>query len=321
MPRLTDRVGYTADVVARNSQPGRPRRQLAARRISVMLDAVTGPTPTLGAAWLAALLLLSTQSPMLGLLTALGFGGAFVAGLVGVGGAVVMVPLLLYVPPLASLPSLDIHVVAGITSVQVAAAGFTGMLAHRYLGHVDAALVTTVGGAFALGALAGGLGSGRVPPAALGALFATLAAVAAALMLGGRQFASDDGREDPVVFSRSKAIGLGAGVGILVGLVGAGGGFLLVPLLTYGLGMPVRSAVGSSLAIVALGGLGGMAGKAMSGQIMWVYALALVVGALPGARLGAVTSRRLSVGMLAKILGALLALVAVRMWWDVVGNR
>jgi uncharacterized membrane protein YfcA len=293
-----------------------PHRQAAVRQLNVMLDAVTGPAPTLVAAWVAALILLSTQSPMLAMLSTLGFGGAFVAGLVGVGGAVVMVPLLLYVPPLFSFPRLDMHVVSGISMVQVAAAGITGMLAHHHLGHVNGSLVATVGGALVLGSLSGGLVSSRMPPYVLGMLFASLAAVAAALMLGGKQQARDDRRQKPVSFNRSAAMGMGAAAGLLVGMVGAGGGFLLVPLMMYGLDVPVRSAVGSSLAIVALGGLGGMAGKAATGQIVWVYALALVVGALPGARLGAITSRRLSTVTLGRTLGVLLAIVAVRMWWD-----
>lgn len=282
-----------------------------------MLDAVTGPTPTLVAAWLAAVLLLWTQSATLALLTTLGFSGAFVAGLVGVGGAIVMAPLLLYVPPLFSHPPLDMHVVSGITMVQVAAAGLTGMLAHRHVGHVDPPLVVTVGGALTIGSLAGGLVSGRVPPQALSVLFAALAAVAAVLMLAGKRRGLDDGRQEPVRFNRPIAIGLGTGVGLLVGMIGAGGGFLLVPLMMYGLKVPVRFAVGSSLAIVALGGLGGLIGKAASGQVAWVYALSLVVGALPGARLGATTSTRLSTAVLTWVLGTVLALVAIRMWWEV----
>src|SRR5439155_2924724 len=51
-------------------------------------------------------------------LLALGFGGAFVAGLLGVGGAIVMIPLLLYVPPLIEVGALDIKSVAGVTMTQ-----------------------------------------------------------------------------------------------------------------------------------------------------------------------------------------------------------
>src|SRR5207247_5278828 len=52
-------------------------------------------------------------------LLALGFVGAFVAGLLGVGGAIVMIPLLLYVPPLIEVGALDIKAVAGVTMTQV----------------------------------------------------------------------------------------------------------------------------------------------------------------------------------------------------------
>jgi uncharacterized membrane protein YfcA len=294
--------------------------EIAVRHISLMLDSVTGATPTLMAAWLASLLLLSAQSPMLGLLTTLGFGGAFVAGLVGMGGAVLMVPLLLYLPPLVSLPSLDIHAVSGITTVQVAAAGLTGMLAHRRVGHVDTTLIAVLGVALTLGALAGGFISARIPAHILSAVFASLAATAAGLMLRGKPQALDDGRERLGALNRPLAVGLGTFVGLVLGLIGAGGGFLLVPLMVYGLGVPVRTAVGSSLAIVALGGLGGMIGKAASDQVMWMYALALVVGALPGAHLGAATSRRLSPDTLARILGVLLAIVALQMWYDLVAR-
>ena len=88
---MTSAVAIDSAPVSPVNRARHSRRRQAARHIGVMLDAVTGPTPTLAAAWLAALLLLSTQSPMLALLTTLGFGGAFIAGLVGVGGAVVMV--------------------------------------------------------------------------------------------------------------------------------------------------------------------------------------------------------------------------------------
>lgn len=296
------------------------RRQAAVRRINLMLDAVTGATPTLVAAWLAAVLLLSTQSAMLALLTTLGFCGALIAGLVGVGGAIVMTPLLLYVPTLLSFSPLDMHVVSGITMVQVAAAGVTGMLAHRQVGHVEPALVATLGGALAVGSLVGGFVSGAVPGDALTALFATLAAIAAALMLAGRQVGTDVGSQGTVHFRRAIAAGMGAAVGLLVGMIGAGGGFLLVPLMVRGLKVSLRVAVGSSLAIVALGGVAGLIGKAISDQVAWVYALALVVGALPGARLGATASRRLSTVTLGWILGVLLALVAIRMWWDVLAS-
>ena len=63
-------------------------------------------------------------------LAALGFAGAFTSGLVGVGGAIVMIPLLLYVPPLLGVGSLDIKTVAGVTMAQVLAASVMGAWTH-----------------------------------------------------------------------------------------------------------------------------------------------------------------------------------------------
>src|SRR4030095_12446320 len=64
-------------------------------------------------------------------LIALGLVGAFVSGLLGVGGAIVMIPLLLYGPPLLGVGEIDTRSVTGITIAQVFVAAGSGMLAHR----------------------------------------------------------------------------------------------------------------------------------------------------------------------------------------------
>jgi uncharacterized membrane protein YfcA len=284
--------------------------------VALLLDAVTGPAPALGAAWIAAFALIVFYEPFLATLMALGLSGAFIAGLVGVGGAIVVVPLLLYVPPLLGFQTLDIHAVAGITVVQVAVAGLVGMLPHRKHGYVSVPLVASLGIAMMAASLASATMSGWIEAHWLTAVFSVLAAAAAILMLAGPREAIIDGGAGDVTFSKGRAILLGASVGTLVGMVGAGGGFLLVPLMIHALGIPVRVAVGSSLAVVALGGVAGTAGKALTGQIAWPYALALVAGALPGAMFGGLVSARVSASALARLLGIVIALVAARMWWD-----
>ena len=92
-------------------------------------------------------------------LTALGLSGAVVAGMLGVGGAIVMVPLLLYVPPLLGLPVLDMKSVAGITMVQVLAAAASGVVAHQRLRAVHGELAWIGGPTMAAGSFAGAVGS------------------------------------------------------------------------------------------------------------------------------------------------------------------
>lgn len=275
------------------------------------------PWLPLAGAWLVAIGLASAAAPMIGVLVLLGFGGAFVAGLVGVGGAILMIPLLLYVPPAMGLSALDIHTVAGITIVQVAAAAVAGLGGHR--SHVDRRLLAAVGAPMIAGSLVGGVLSAEMDPIILRGAFATLATLAAASMLGRRGELPEWSIQRPVRLIA--AAGVGAGVGLLAGLVGAGGGFILIPLLVHGLRVPLRTAIGTSLAIVAGSALAGLTGKAATGQIDWTLAAALVVGALPGGRAGAWISSRTRQRWLAVLLGIVTAAVGVRMWLDISGLR
>ena len=84
-----------------------------------------------------------------GVLVVLGMVGAFVSGLLGVGGAIVMIPLLLYVPPLLGIGGFDVKEVAAITMVQVFIAAVSGVIAHGRRRAVNARLAATGGLAMA----------------------------------------------------------------------------------------------------------------------------------------------------------------------------
>jgi len=81
--------------------------------------------------------------------------------------------------------------------------------------------------------------------------------------------------------------------------------------------VPLRTAVGASLGVVAMSGVAGAFGKAISGQVDWLLALAVVAGALPGAQLGAIVSRRTKPETLGLLLGVFIGLVALRLWWGI----
>jgi uncharacterized membrane protein YfcA len=251
------------------------------------------------------------------LLAGLGFGGAFLSGLVGVGGAIVMIPLLLYVPPLFGFEAFGIKVVAGITMVQVFAAAIVGLLGHRAA--VDRSLFLALGPVMVVASFAGAFASGAAPPIVLELVFAVLATIAAVLMLTlrGRTVPETDG---PLAFNTPVAAVAGTLVGFSAGLIGAGGAFFLIPVMLYGLRIPVRVTVGTSLAVVAASAAAGLLGKVVANQVDWALAVALVAGALPGAWLGAVVSKRTRTDALVVVLGVAIAVVAVRVWLDVAGQ-
>lgn len=252
-------------------------------------------------------------------LLVLGLLGAFVAGLLGVGGAIVMIPLLLYVPPFLDVGRLDVKAVAGVTMTQVLVAAAAGMLAHRRHGAVDQRLAWVGGGWMALGSLAGALASKFLRDDVLLLVFAVMVTAAAVLILlpTGGEVVVGAGR---VEFSVLRAATVAGGVGVAAGLVGAGGAFLLVPLLLVVVGIPIRVTIGSSLAITALAASAGFVGKLVTGQIPFGPALAVVAGAIPGAWLGAAVSRRMPPLMLRAALLVFVVLTAIRVWADVLSR-
>lgn len=252
-----------------------------------------------------------------GVLFVLGLAGSFVSGLVGVGGAIVMIPLLLYVPALVGVGRLDVKAVAAITMVQVFVAAVSGVLAHGRHRAVNARLAWVGGVTMALGSLAGAVASKYAPDRLLLAVFALMVTAAFALMFVPQP------RLDVALPAGETRYRLGlivlvtGAVGLAAGLVGAGGAFLLVPLLLVVVGVPIRVTIGSSLAITALAATAGVAGKLATHQVPPLPAVLVALGAVPGAQLGARVSRRLSGVTLKRILAAIIALTGARVWWDV----
>ncbi|MBI3464636.1 MAG: sulfite exporter TauE/SafE family protein, partial [Planctomycetes bacterium] len=115
---------------------------------------------------------------------ALGVVGGFLAGTLGLGGGIVLAPLLLLVPPLFGHAALDMPTVAGLTMIQSLCATSAAALAHHRQGTVCWELVRWMGGAIGLSSLMGALLAPRVPSQeqVLRGLFAVLAVLAASLM-------------------------------------------------------------------------------------------------------------------------------------------
>jgi uncharacterized protein len=257
----------------------------------------------------------------LALLTFLGFAGAVIAGLLGVGGAIIMIPLLLYVPPWSGFSALPVNEVAAISMVQVFFAALSGAIAHGRRGAVHRTLALTVGASAALGAFVGGVTSRWFSPLALLTVFGMMASLGAVLMsFAPREVEVTSAAAPEVSYRRPRAILIGLGVGTMAGLVGAGGAFLIVPLLITVVGVPTRITIGSSLAITLWTGAAGLVGKLASGQVPLAASSALVLGAIPGAQVGEWVGRHLGVRSLKGALAVLTALVALRIWIDVLSR-
>lgn len=100
-------------------------------------------------------------------------------------------------------------------------------------------------------------------------------------------------------------------VGVVTGLVGAGGGFLIVPALVLLVGLPMKTAVGTSLVIIAVKSLLGFAGDLFTGQaIDWTFLTLFTLLAVAGIFMGAYLARFVSGARLKKAFGIFVLVMA-----------
>lgn len=250
-------------------------------------------------------------------LAVLGLTGGFFSGWLGIGGGIIMAPLLLYVPAAIGTGVLDMKVVAGLTVVQSLFATGSGVLAHRRTQHVSRPLVLWMGTGITAGSLAGALYSKHLDANVLLAIFAGLALLAAAMMLIPYREAEREPQALAVAFNQPLALLLGLVLGSVSGLVGQSGAFIIIPAMLYILKIPTRTTIGSSLGIVFLAALAGTIGKMATSQIDYTMALFCVSGAMAGALLGSSLSAHTKRKHLRQALAVLIAATAARMAWDV----
>jgi hypothetical protein len=215
-------------------------------------------------------------------LLALGSGSAIglVLGLVGGGGSILAVPLLVY---LVGVPSP--HIAIGTAALAVAANAAMGLAAHARQGTVrwPCALVFAAAGSFgaAIGAAAGKAIDGK----RLLALFGlAMIAVGISMLRRAPETGAVGSRLSHANAQRlvPRLLASGAGVGLLSGFFGIGGGFLIVPALMFATEMPIASAIGTSLVAVTAFGLTTAGSYAASGLVDWWLASLLLAGGAMG---------------------------------------
>jgi len=247
-------------------------------------------------------------------LVLVGLSVGFLSGLLGIGGGIVMFPLLLYVPPLFGLPGIDVKSITGLTMVQGFFSALTAMFYYHKNALVNKRLVLTLGLSLFFSSLVGSLASKKIPDGPLLMVFGTLALIAAIMMLIPRSYLHDELTEDLVEFKRTTAIGIGVVLGFSIGLVGQGGAFILIPTMLYVLKIPLRVALGSTLAIGLFSSSAGLVGKVATGQVPFLMALPLVAGAIPSARWGSVVGKKTNTRFLKWLLAAIIFATAVKVW-------
>lgn len=222
-------------------------------------------------------------------------------GLLGGGGSILTLPILTYVvgmePKTAIAASLFV----------VATTSLFGVIAHARAGRVRWRTGIIFGGAGMVGAYLGGRLAAYLPARVLMVLFAMMMVATAVAMLRGRkQVTSNAARELPV----AKVVLEGVAVGVVTGIVGAGGGFLVVPALVLLGGLGMEAAVGTSLVVISLKSFAGFYGHLGHVTLDWKVTLLVTAAAVIGSFGGGALAGRIPPAALRKGFGVFVLVMA-----------
>jgi uncharacterized membrane protein YfcA len=250
----------------------------------------------------------------------LGIFGGFCAGLFGVGGGMVLVPLLFMLFGAQGFPVEHMmHLALGTSMATIALTSISSMRAHHAHGAVRWDIVRHMAPGLLLGTLSGSLFVGGIPTRPLAITFTIIVFWASSQMI--MDFKPKPHRQLP---GPPGLFGVGLGIGVISSIVAAGGGFMSIPFMVF-CNVAMHKAVGTSSALgfpIAVAGLAGYLFSGWNVASLPPYSLGYVY--LPGlagvvamsivvAPIGARLAHRLNVRQLRRAFGGLLSLLALKM--------
>jgi uncharacterized membrane protein YfcA len=246
----------------------------------------------------------------------------YLAGLLGIGGGMTLVPVLAALFSAQHFaPEHTVHLALGTAMASIMFTSTASVRTHHRLGGVDWSLVRRMAPGMVVGTLLATALSGWVPQRVLALAFALIVYVGATQILLGRK--PKAGRTLP---GTPALVAIGLLIGVVCGLVSAGGAFMTVPFMLFcGLAMTTAIGTGAALGVpvAVVGTLGfvlrglqveGLPSMAL-GFVHGPALLGLVAGSVLTAPLGARAAHRLPVATLRRIFAGLLYVLATKMLW------
>ncbi|MBY0451097.1 MAG: sulfite exporter TauE/SafE family protein [Cyanobacteria bacterium] len=256
--------------------------------------------------------------PEIALFSLLGFGVGIFSGLLGIGGAILMIPAALFLPGFMGFPAIGLKQATGLAATQGLASSISGFWVHHRNKNLSLTLIQQIGLLVMPSSFLGAWASAYCPDWLLKTVYIVT------LLWVMRQYirkTSDISEE-----SDARAINTGAdaifkepgllitivGIGVLSGMLGLGGAILLIPILQKHLKLPLKFAIGTTSGIVALSCLTAFIGKYQTGLIALPLAAAITLGALLGAAIGAKLTKHAPEALLRWLLFGFASLALLR---------
>lgn len=223
-------------------------------------------------------------------------------GLLGAGGSAIAVPILVYIA------GMDAHEAIAVSLVLISVASLFGMYLNARKGLVRWRAAAAFVPAGSVGAWLGSKLSAGISSRTLLLAFSALLAAAGLKMLTEKPHDCPGKPRGPAVIA-----GAAFAIGVLTGLLGVGGGFVIVPSLLYLVRLPVRESIGTSLLIIAANSMVAFAGHLTARSVNLSHLPVLLVFCLAGIAAGTYVCHRSHPDHLKRGFGALLVALALFM--------
>ncbi len=263
------------------------------------------------------------------LLIAVGCVAGWLAGFFGVGGGIVLVPILLwfYQTMLAVPAQVAAHLTLGTSLFIVVLTSLSSATRHYRNGHVILKAALVIGVTSVLAAFAGSQFAAALPGKVLLQIFSAVLMLTAAMLIIDLK---PEKKERETTLSPGHMVLTGALTGVLSSLTGLGGGVLSIPLMHYLMGFPMKRAVGTSSATIVITAAAAALGYVYSGfnhpelepyrwftlgYVDYIHSLPIITGTLPMAILGAHFANKTRTVLLRKLFAGLLFVVAIRVFF------
>ncbi|PTK40147.1 sulfite exporter TauE/SafE family protein [Staphylococcus haemolyticus] len=202
----------------------------------------------------------------------IGILGGFISGLVGIGGAIVIYPALLLLPPLFGLPTYSAYIASGLTSSQVFFSTLSGSLNAYKNKNFSRTLILNMGSGMVIGSMLGAILANLINVQFVNTVYIIIALLALILM-----FIKVTPSTSYIKFNRLLLITIGGIIGLVSGIVGAGGAFMIKLLQGY---IPINSAIPLILGSILFTPLGMKMGQKIPDYIQKTIICILIVVAI-----------------------------------------
>lgn len=252
------------------------------------------------------------------ILISIGLAAGTVGSLIGLGGGIIIVPMLLNIDHfLSAFSTVPIHVAVGTSLITIVFSSLSSTLSYHKQKRID----YKSGILFLIGSIPGSLLGTYINSLLNTERFTLffgifLICISAFLFVSSklnkkskevhrgiiRTYTNDEGEAYTYSYSLPLAISLSICIGIISGLFGIGGGILLVPMMAFLFGFPPQLAVATSMFVVMFTTLGSSISYITLGEVNFYYILLLIPGAWFGGKIGAYINQKLKTETIALIL-------------------